>query len=84
MQKREETNGKCFWDLDDGNTSDCTLLIQKAPDSEKFSFLVSNVSATQAEVSCIVNQEFLFSFLYCFVDTFHEFFYSSILMLNWS
>ncbi|CAJ1979109.1 unnamed protein product, partial [Sphenostylis stenocarpa] len=41
--KREENNTKCFLDLDDENTSDCTLLIRKAPDSMK-------LSATHAEI----------------------------------
>nr|XP_007132482.1 hypothetical protein PHAVU_011G097800g [Phaseolus vulgaris]ESW04476.1 hypothetical protein PHAVU_011G097800g [Phaseolus vulgaris] len=47
--KREETNGKYFSDLDNEDTSDCTLLIKKAPDS-KNSILVNNVSATHAEI----------------------------------
>ncbi|XP_022631366.1 5'-3' exoribonuclease 3-like [Vigna radiata var. radiata] len=47
--RREEKNGKCFFDLDDENTSDCTLVIKKAPDS-KLSAVVNNVSATHAEI----------------------------------
>ncbi|WVZ02247.1 hypothetical protein V8G54_023053 [Vigna mungo] len=47
--RREEKNGKCFFDLDDENTSDCTLVIKKAPDSN-LSLLVNNVSATHAEI----------------------------------
>ncbi|KOM50500.1 hypothetical protein LR48_Vigan08g132700 [Vigna angularis] len=47
--RREEKNEKCFFDLDDENTSDCTLLIKKAPDS-KLSLLANNVSATHAEI----------------------------------
>lgn len=43
IQKREEVNAACYSDLDDENTSDCTLLIK--------SVLVNNVSATHAEVS---------------------------------
>lgn len=51
IQKREEVNAACYSDLDDENTSDCTLLIKKAPDSKTLSVLVNNVSATHAEVS---------------------------------
>ncbi|XP_028193853.1 5'-3' exoribonuclease 3-like isoform X2 [Glycine soja] len=48
--KREEVNAACYSDLDDENTSDCTLLIKKAPDSKTLSVLVNNVSATHAEI----------------------------------
>ncbi|KAK7342041.1 hypothetical protein VNO80_24983 [Phaseolus coccineus] len=48
--KREETNGRSFSDLDNGDTSDCTLLIKKAPDSKNSSVLVNKVSATHAEI----------------------------------
>ena len=53
MQWREEKNEKCFFNVDDEHTSDCTLLIKKAPDA-RLSVLVNNVSATDAEVSCCV------------------------------
>ncbi|XP_027908804.1 5'-3' exoribonuclease 3-like isoform X2 [Vigna unguiculata] len=46
---REEKNEKCFFNVDDEHTSDCTLLIKKAPDA-RLSVLVNNVSATDAEI----------------------------------
>ncbi|XP_020214257.1 5'-3' exoribonuclease 3 isoform X2 [Cajanus cajan] len=49
-EAQEENNARFHSDLDDENTSDCTLLIKKAPNSKYLSGLVNNVSATCAEI----------------------------------
>ncbi|XP_057455920.1 5'-3' exoribonuclease 3-like isoform X2 [Lotus japonicus] len=50
-QRSEEQNAASFSDLDDGGTSDCAIIIKKAPATKNSSgFVVNEVSAPSAEI----------------------------------